>query len=64
MEIEYKILSDTTANVFTKVKASLLVSELGKENCDVISIQERTESLESFYISLVGGEKHDETFKG
>ena len=59
MKIEYKILSDTTANVFTKVKASLLISELAKENCDVISMQERAESLESFYISLVGGEKHD-----
>ncbi len=59
MKIEYKILSDTTANVFTKIKASLLISELTKENCEVISMQERTESLESFYISLVGGEKHD-----
>lgn len=59
MKIEYKILSDTTANVFTKAKASLLISELAKENCDVISMQERAESLESFYISLVGGEKHD-----
>lgn len=59
MKIEYKILSDTTANVFTKVKAFLLISELAKENCDVISMQERAESLESFYISLVGGEKHD-----
>ncbi len=59
MKIEYKILSDTTANVFTKIKASLLISELTKENCEVISMQERTESLESYYISLVGGEKHD-----
>ncbi len=59
MKIEYKILSDTTANVFTKIKASLLISELTKENCEVISMQERTESLESYYISLIGGEKHD-----
>ena len=59
MKIEYKILSDTTANVFTKIKASLLISELTKDNCEVIPMQERTESLESFYISLVGGEKHD-----
>lgn len=59
MKIEYKILSDTTADVFTKMKASLLISELTKENCEVISMQERAESLESFYISLVGGAKHD-----
>lgn len=59
MKIEYKILSNTTADVFTKMKASLLISELTKENCEVISMQERAESLESFYISLVGGAKHD-----
>lgn len=59
MKIEYKILSDTTADVFAKVKASLLISELAKENCEVISMQERAESLESFYISLVGGGKHE-----
>lgn len=59
LKIEYKILSDTTADVFTKIKASLLVSELAKENCELISLRERGESLESFYISLVGGEKHE-----
>ncbi|NBK91184.1 ATP-binding cassette domain-containing protein [bacterium 1XD21-13] len=62
MNIEYKILSDTTAQVFAKVKASLLISELAEENCEVISMQERTESLESFYMGLVGGGKHDEAF--
>lgn len=59
MKMEYKILSDTTADVFTNMKASLLISELAKENCEVISMQERAESLESFYISLVGGSKHE-----
>lgn len=59
MRIEYKILSGTTADVYTKMKASLLISELAKENCEVISMQERGESLESFYISLVGGKKHE-----
>ncbi len=62
MNIEYKILSDTTAQVFAKVKASLLIFELAEENCEVISMQERTESLESFYMGLVGGGKHDEAF--
>ena len=59
MKIEYKILSDTTANVYTKIKASLLISELAKENCEVVSMQERAESLESFYMSLVGGKNHE-----
>jgi ABC-2 type transport system ATP-binding protein len=36
-----------------------IVTELAKENCQVISMQERDESLESFYMSLVGGGKHE-----
>lgn len=55
MIIEYKILSDIQADVFAKIKVSLLASELQKVNCEVISMQERDESLESYYISLVGG---------
>ena len=55
MNIEYKILSDTTANVFAKVNVTRLTSALAKENCEVLSIQEKDESLESFFLSLIGG---------
>jgi ABC-2 type transport system ATP-binding protein len=33
--------------------------ELARGNCQVISMQERDESLESFYMSLVGGGKNE-----
>lgn len=55
MKIDYKILSDTTADVYAKVNVSRLTAALGKENCEVVSMQERDESLESYYIGLVGG---------
>ncbi len=55
MKIEYKILSDVTADVYAKVNLSHLSTALGKENCELISAQEREESLESYYVSLVGG---------
>lgn len=55
MKIEYKILSDTTADVYAKVNVSRLTAALAKENCEVVSMQERDESLESYYIGLVGG---------
>ena len=29
-----------------------------KENCEVLSMQEKDESLESYYISLVGGDNN------
>lgn len=57
MEIEYNIISDKEADVYAKVGVSRLTMELLKENCEVISMQERDESLESYYISLVGGRK-------
>lgn len=55
MKIEYKIISDKMADAFAKINVSKLTLALSKENCEVISMQERDESLESYYISLVGG---------
>jgi len=55
MKIDYKILSDTTADVYEKVNISRFTAALAKENCEVISMQERDESLESYYVGLVGG---------
>ena len=59
MEIDYQILSDTTADVYAKVNVSRLTAALAKENCEVVSMQERDESLESYYVSLVGGGKDE-----
>jgi ABC-2 type transport system ATP-binding protein len=58
MNIEYQILSDTQADVFAKINVSKIASMLQTENCEIISMQEHDESLESYYISLVGGEKN------
>lgn len=59
MKIDYKILSERTADVYAKINVSRLACALAKENCEVISLKERDDSLESYYISLVGGEKHE-----
>ena len=59
MSIEYNILSPTQADVFARVNLSGLVNALAKENCELIAAQERDESLESYYVNLVGGVRHD-----
>ena len=59
MGIEYNILSPTQADVFAKVNLSGLVNALAKEGCELIAAQERDESLESYYVNLVGGARHD-----
>ena len=40
-------------------KLSQLTLALAKEDCEVLSMQERDESLESFFINLVGGGSDD-----
>ena len=40
MNIEYKILSNTEADIFEKVNISKLTTELSKKDCEVISIHE------------------------
>lgn len=55
MKIEYNIISDHTADVFAKVNVTELTMALAKKGCEIISMQKRDESLESYYISLVGG---------
>lgn len=59
MKIEYNIISDTTADVFAKVNVSKLTMALSKGDCEVVSMQERDESLESYYVSLVGGKRNE-----
>ncbi|MDE6635553.1 MAG: ATP-binding cassette domain-containing protein [Lachnospiraceae bacterium] len=55
MQVEYKILSDTQADVFARLNISKLTAALGEKNCEVISMQERDESLESYYVNLIQG---------
>jgi ABC-2 type transport system ATP-binding protein len=56
--LDYTIVSESEADVFGKVSVTALTQALFKENCEVLSIHERDESLESYYISLIGGGKH------
>jgi ABC-2 type transport system ATP-binding protein len=56
--LDYTIVSKSEADVFGKVSVTTLTQALFKKNCEVLSIHERDESLESYYISLIGGGKH------
>ena len=55
MGLDYNILSETQADIFAKVNISQLTLALAKEGCEVLSIETKDESLESFFISLTGG---------
>lgn len=57
--VSYDILSDTEANLYGKINLTYLVMALQKVGCDVITSREQDESLESYFINLIGGGKHD-----
>lgn len=55
MKVDYKIISATQADIFAKLNISQLTLALVKEGCELLEIQEKDESLESYFVSLVGG---------
>ena len=59
MKVNYNIIADHKADIFEQVNISKLAAALAKENCDIISVYEKDESLESYFIGLVGGENNE-----
>lgn len=56
--VEYKIIDEQNAEVYAVFNFSDIASEFAKKGCNIITMEERDESLEAFFISLVGGENH------
>ena len=44
-------------DIYQQVNVTQLVDALKEEGCQLISLKERDESLESYFINLVGGER-------
>lgn len=58
MKFDYKIISPTVADIFGKINVTQLALALSKENCELLTLHEKDESLESYFISLVGGDNN------
>ena len=59
MGLEYSIRSDTEADVYDAPSVTELTLALHNVGCEVKNIHERDESLESYYMNLVGGAVDD-----
>lgn len=59
MGLEYQVLNQTGADIYGELNITALVDALRQEGCSLLSVKERDESLESYYINLVGGEQHE-----
>lgn len=57
--INFDVISNTQINIYSNIVLSELISKLSKENCTVISSTIKNESLESYFLNLIGGEDND-----
>lgn len=58
-KLSYQVNSDSQADIYTKINISELTMALASEHCEVLSLTEHEESLESYYIRLLGGESYE-----
>lgn len=59
LKMEYSILSDHEADIFGEISVTELTLKLSAQGCEVKSMQDHEESLENYYINLVGGGKNE-----
>lgn len=56
LSIEYSLTSDTEADIYGEIGITQLTLALAKENCEIQFLQKRDESLENYYMNLIGGQ--------
>lgn len=59
MKMDYRILPDGVADIYAKPNITTLALALQENGCEILFVEDRHESLESFYMSLVGGGEHE-----
>ncbi len=58
MNIPYEVMSENVINIYQKVNITEFAINLSKRNCIINEFQEKEESLENYYINLIGGSEH------
>ncbi len=57
-KIPYKVISNKIVDIYEKINVSDIVIELSKRNCIIHDYQEKGESLENYYLNLIGDDEH------
>ena len=57
--ISYEVIDDKTINVYGKYNLSKFITELSKKNLIADEVHEQEESLENYYMNLIGGGNND-----
>lgn len=58
-KLEYALTSENEADIFGECGVTELTLALADEHCEVLTLSEQDENLESYYINLIGGGKHE-----
>ena len=54
--ITYEIENNKTINIFSNIKIPKLISDLSKNNLEVIDVLEKSETLENYFLNLIGSD--------
>ena len=55
-KIAYEIENNKTINIFSNIKIPKLISDLSKNNLEVIDVLEASETLENYFLNLIGSD--------
>ena len=58
MKLAYEVISENCINIYNKVNISELAIKLSNRNCIINEFRENEETLESYYINLIGGSEN------
>lgn len=58
-DYNYKLINDTTANIYGEIAITPLVLQLHEKGISVIKLTENEENLEHYFFSLLGGKKDE-----
>lgn len=56
--LEYSVISDEQVDVYGEISVTKLTMALSDNHCEISSLSERDESLEDYYMNLIGGGSH------
>lgn len=57
--LDYRIINESTAELYQSIAVTTLSDAAKEAGCTIISMNEQDESLESFYLNLVGGDSNE-----
>lgn len=58
MNLSYEIIAEHQADLYGEINLTRLTLALAQESCEIQALHEHDESLENYYMNLVGGDRH------